>query len=99
MTVAAFILIAVAVFVMVTVHVFTQKRLESRVLARQRALEDADEARQHALFKQHKDLTKRITAAERVTAKMIDETRVVTENMRLTNERADALLREVKARG
>lgn len=99
MTLAAFLLIVLAVLVMVFVHWRTQKRLEDRITARQKALEDADEGRQHALYKQHKDLTKRIAAAERVTAKMIDETRVVAENMRLMHERADTLLREVKTRG
>lgn len=99
MTVAAFLLIVLAVGVMVLVHWRTTKRLEERIAARQRELEEADEARQHALYKQHKDLTRRITAAERVVAKMIDETRVVAENMRLMHERADTLLREVKTRG
>lgn len=96
MTLAAFLLIVLAVVVMVVVHWRTQKRLEDRVLARQHALEEADEARQHALYKQHKDLTKRIAAAERATAKMIDETRTVAENTRLAHQRADALLKEAR---
>jgi 2-oxo-4-hydroxy-4-carboxy--5-ureidoimidazoline (OHCU) decarboxylase len=95
-TAAAFVLICLAVGVMVLVHWRTQKRLEDRIVARQKALEDADEARQHALYKQHKDLTKRIASAERATAKMIDETRTAAEDSRLMNQRADALLREVK---
>lgn len=103
MTIAAFLLIVLAVTVMVLVHWRTQKRLEERVLARQRVLEDADEARQHALYKQHKDLTKRVAASERVMAKMVDETRstsdTLKEDARLMLDRADVLLRDVKARG
>jgi uncharacterized protein HemX len=95
-TVAAFLLIVFAVLLMVGVHFWTQRRLEDRIAARQKALEDADEARQHALYKQHKDLTRRITAAERAVAKMVDETRSSVEDARLMNQRADTLLREVK---
>lgn len=92
MTVAAFLLLTVAVAVMVIVHL----RLERRADERRRLIDEADAGRQHALYKQHKDLTRRIAAAERATAKMIDETRTAAENSRLLNERADTLLREVK---
>lgn len=85
MTFAAFVLIVLACVVMVIVHV----KLEQRALAR-------DEARQHALYKQHKSLTQRLAAAERATAKMVDETRSTSdhlkENARLLHQRADALL-------
>lgn len=99
MTLAAFLLIVFAVSAMVLVHWRTVTRLEERIAARQRELEEADEARQHALFKQHKDLTKRITTAERAVAKMVDETRSAQEDTRLMHQRADALMRDVKAHG
>ena len=83
MTVLAFALFVAAVVVMVAVHV----ALERRSLRR-------DEARQHALYKQHKALTQRIAAAERATAKLIDQSRTVHDDAKHLVSVADGLLRD-----
>lgn len=97
MTVLAFCLFAGAIVAMVLVH----WKLEQRIAKRRIALDDADEGRQHVLYKQHKALIRRIAAAERATAKMVDETRstssTLKEDARLLHQRADALLRDQKA--
>lgn len=92
MTVLAFVLFVAAVVVMVAVHV----KLEQRADERRRKIDEDDQARQHALYKQHKTLTQRVAAAERATAKMVDETRQTSshlkENAEQLHRKADALL-------
>lgn len=92
MTVLAFVLFALALVVMVAVHVHLERRAEKR----RAAIDAADKGRQHALYKQHKALTHRIAAAERATAKMVDETRSTSDTLKADaqqlHRKADALL-------
>lgn len=89
MTLLAFALFAAAVGVMVLVHWRTQRRLEDRVTRRQVELHDADEARQRALYKQHKHAHQRNEEMARQTQLLADRAHATLEDARLMHARVD----------
>lgn len=89
MTVAAFALIVAAVAVMVLVHWLATSRLEERVVAREKALHDADEDRQLALYKQHKSAMQDVSRVSGIVERLAGEARHVHDDARLMHQRVD----------
>jgi hypothetical protein len=99
MTFAAFAIFVLAVVVMVAVHAWTLNRMEQRVHARQCTMDERDEGRQQAVYQQQKAAQTEIARMQRAVEVLANESRALHEETRLSQQRADALLREAKQRG
>jgi hypothetical protein len=99
MTFAAFAIFVLAVVVMVAVHAWTLNRMEQRVHARQCTMDERDEGRQQAVYQQQKAAQTEIARMQRAVEVLANESRALHEETRLSQQRADALLREAKRRG
>lgn len=100
------VLVIVAVLViaaMIATHILLVRRMAAFFVARVVEQDEAEQGRRNAIYKQQKAFTQRLAAAERATAKMVDETRSTSDTLkadaRQLHTKADALLRGVKERG
>lgn len=96
MTVAAFVLFALAVAVMVAVHFLLLRRFEERVHARQASIDEADEGRRQAVYRQQKAAQTEIAKMQRAVQILADQSRALHDETRLAQQRHVALADDVK---